>query len=417
MEKNCPYCGAPLPADAAFCPHCAESINPRTVPKAPKPRPVKAIRAAVVLALIAALALGIWLYTRPKTYDAGETAELMYTDSDGTYQVLVGFGGGSRFEPTYWWDEPSQEDFDYRSTTRLYVNHVESGANAKEVFLKKIESAQVEIIQPGDSPCPMTSTEPAYNDALPEAAMISLIDYRAETGPVELKWTLHMKNGDTLFLRQHLNIYPIRTYDYYYQDVPMNTIEELQALVTEIQETIDVEEAIVNIHLPAITYEGGLVLSNRAINLYGSTEGDARTTFTGTTQATATRTFIYYFYDIDFIGDGSGVGISTSARLHLDGCTVSGWRTGLLAYDQWVHTQWTTFENNEIGLHFNSGAGVPSSITYTGTRFVGNGTGVLLERVPSDQTLYFDDCLFSRNGMDIDNRCDQPLDITAAVFE
>lgn len=76
-----------------------------------------------------------------------------------------------------------------------------------------------------------------------------------------------------------------------------------------------------------------------------------------------------------------------------------------------------TAENNEAAFHFNSAAGVPSTYHYTGTRFVGNGTGVLLERVPSEQTLIFDGCRFSRNGTDIDNRCNQPLDITEAAFE
>ena len=77
---------------------------------------------------------------------------------------------------------PSKRDFDFRTPTRLYVTHGESGANAKEVFLKKIDSAQVEIIQPEDSFCPMTCTPPAPHDAIPDAAMISLLDFRAETG-------------------------------------------------------------------------------------------------------------------------------------------------------------------------------------------------------------------------------------------
>ena len=212
------------------------------------------------------------------------------------------------------------------------------------------------------------------------------------------------------------NIYPIETYNYYAEETPMDTIEDLQALVSEIDRTVDFG-ATVNIYLPAVTYEGGLALSGPAVNLYGSTEGEARTTFTGTTQVTSNQGPICYFYDIGFIGDGSGVGISASGRVHLTGCYVSGWRTGLLVYDQWSNTRNTTFENNEVGFHFNSGAGVPSNYNYTGTRFVGNGTGVLLEQVPTEQTRIFDDCLFSRNGTDIDNRCNQPLNITSAIFE
>lgn len=378
---------------------------------------MKAIRAGVALLLVAAISLGIWLYVRPKTYDAGETAEIIYTDNDGTYQVLLAIGS-DRFQPVYWDDESAQRDYDYRIPTRLYVNHIESGVNAKEVFRNKIESASVEIIQPDDSPCPMVCSEPAPHDAIPEAAMISLLDFRAETGPVDVVWTIRMKNADTLILRQHINIYPIETYNYYAEETPMDTIEDLQALITEIEQTVE-QEAIVNIYLPAVTYDGGLVMENRPVILYGNTEGEARTTFTDTIQVTAPAGLIYEFHDIDFVGERDSIGISSSApRLHLIGCTVSGWRTGLLGYGtSWINTQETTFENNEVGLHFNSTDRTPSTYHYTGTRFIGNGTGVLLESVPSDQALVFDDCLFSRNGTDIDNRCNQAVDITSATFE
>ena len=94
----------------------------------PEPRPVKAIRAAAALAVAAVIALGIWLYIRPKNYDAGETAELLRTDSGGTCQVLVNVSGG-RFTPLYWVDIPVQEDHDFRTNIRLYVTHAESGTH------------------------------------------------------------------------------------------------------------------------------------------------------------------------------------------------------------------------------------------------------------------------------------------------
>ena len=416
MNKTCPCCGTPLHEQASFCPRCATTINERIELVPPKPRPMKALRGCIALLMIAALALGLWLYVRPRTYDAEETAELLYTDSDGTYQVLLG-PGSDRFQPIYWMDEPVQRDYDYRIPVRLYVNHTESGVNAKEVFRNKIESAAVEIIQPDDSPHPMICSQPAPHDALPEATMISLLDFWAETGPVDVVWTLHMKNGDTLVLRQHINIYPIETYNYYADETPMDTIEELQALITEIEQTVD-QEAIVNIYLPAVTYDGGLVMKNRSVNLYGSIGENGRTTFTGTVQVTSSNSSIYEFYDIDFVGERDSIGISSSSRLHLTGCTVTGWRTGLLGYGTaWINTQETTFVDNEVGLHFNSANRTPSTYHYTGTRFINNGTGVLLESVPSDQALLFDDCLFSKNGTDIDNRCNQPVDISQATFE
>ena len=86
--KTCPHCGAPLPEEASFCHNCAQTVNER-----------KALYSALIIVLVLALAVGGWLYTRPKVYDNG-TAEVIYTDQDGTYQILAGYGT-DRFEPIH----------------------------------------------------------------------------------------------------------------------------------------------------------------------------------------------------------------------------------------------------------------------------------------------------------------------------
>ena len=68
MEKNCPHCGAELPEEASFCPHCAQSINARVEPRPPKPFPRRVLYAAVAAVVVCAIALGVWLANRPKTY-------------------------------------------------------------------------------------------------------------------------------------------------------------------------------------------------------------------------------------------------------------------------------------------------------------------------------------------------------------
>ena len=50
-------------------------------------------------------------------------------------------------------------------------------------------------------------------------------------------------------------------------------------------------------------------------------------------------------------------------------------------------------------------------------RTLNNTTALLLEQVPGGQELVFADCRFAGNGTDIDNRCDQPLNLTRAIFE
>ena len=46
MEHRCPHCGAPLPEQAAFCPHCAKSVHPRRTPRVPFPLRKKVLLAA-----------------------------------------------------------------------------------------------------------------------------------------------------------------------------------------------------------------------------------------------------------------------------------------------------------------------------------------------------------------------------------
>ena len=399
QQKTCPHCGAQLPDAASFCPHCAQSVTQRRELHPPRRLPRRVLRGALLVLVLGALAVTAWLYTRPKIYDNG-TAEVIYTDSDGSYQLLA-----------------VEEGVDYRMPSRLYVNHVDTGVNAKEAFFRKVEDVTVELLQGGEGVSPWRCEPPVEMDFDPEAARISLLTYSAESGPMELRWTLVMKNGDTIRLYQRVDLDIIPTLHYTPENCAMNTAGELQALVDEINKTAD-PEAIVYLHLPAVTYQGGLVMEGRPINLLGSEgENGARTTFTGPVRATVAG-HIYNFENIDFTGPGDGVGVSVSARLHLTGCRLSGWRTSLLCYgNSWVNFQDCVFENNTVGFHFNASNATPTTYHYSGNLFQNNGTAVLLESVPSDQALYFDGTRFSRNGTDIDNRCGHEVSIAAAIFE
>lgn len=122
-------------------------------------------------------------------------------------------------------------------------------------------------------------------------------------------------------------------------------------------------DTVIYIHLPAVTYEGGLSINGRAINPLGSQEG--RTVFTGNTQVTIDGGLICCFDRLDFRGDGSGIGLSASARVHLTNGTSSGWKTGILAYgNTWVNAMDCRFEDNKVGFHFNSTADAVSHTIY-----------------------------------------------------
>ena len=103
-------------------------------------------------------------------------------------------------------------------------------------------------------------------------------------------------------------------------------------------------------------------------------------------------------------------------RLHPTNSTLSSWKTGVLAYGYtWVNAMYCHFENNEIGFHFNAVGVSVSHTLYTGNQFVNNSTAVLLESVPIDVSMKFGECVFSGNGTDIDNRCNQAVDISEAT--
>lgn len=120
------------------------------------------------------------------------------------------------------------------------------------------------------------------------------------------------------------------------------------------------------LYLPPVTYQGGLVLKERSVSLYGSTGSDgARTAFTGPTLAAYIRG-IHAFNDIGFLGGVLGIGIEVpgKAKLHLTGCQVSGWETGVQARENvWVNAGETTFADNGVGLHFNAGGNTMVSMT------------------------------------------------------
>lgn len=103
--------------------------------------------------------------------------------------------------------------------------------------------------------------------------------------------------------------------------------------------------------------------------------------------------------------------------MFLFGCRIDHWRTGLLIQNDWGNAWDCTFTDNKIGIHFNADSGTPMDSRYKGNMFRNNGTAVLFERVPNRVHLAFPETVFSGNGMDIDNRCGQPLELEETIFE
>ena len=172
------------------------------------------------------------------------------------------------------------------------------------------------------------------------------------------------------------------------------------------------------LYLAPGTYEGDLAF-HRSYDLYGSTdEGGERTVWKGSvSMEDGHYGWINYFYDIDFVGDGTDIGINTPVKAWPVGCTFTGYQTGVLVRGQaWVNVTECTFTDNDVGFHFNSTGQSASDTRYFDNIFTGNGTGILLESVPTDITMVFDGSTFSDNGTDLDNPCGHPIDTSNAIF-
>ena len=227
--KSCPRCGAQLPEEASFCPHCAQSIQERKEVSPPRHMPRRALYSAlmVLLAAVMVLALTVWVQTRPKTYES-DTGELDY----GGYRLLL--TQGREVEPVPLASFHAMVDRGYRNPSPLYAVSPEDGAMMADAFLEEMASVTAEV-RSSDIALNVTCTEPQIrSEYYPDAAFMSIVDISLK-GPgscaAELLYTVTMKNGDVIRMRQTLTFESITTYTYTAQDAPMNTIEELRALL------------------------------------------------------------------------------------------------------------------------------------------------------------------------------------------
>ena len=419
--KACPHCGEVLPDEASFCPSCAKSVIIREKARRRKRLAVKAV--FIFFAVLAAVLLAVFIWSlTPRTYDNG-TAEALYDTKGRTYQLCIAWADTPTipFSDRY---ASAAVNFDGRYPSLLFINDVSTGEDAAGEFLPQVEriTAEFASLSPGGGQdMRLFCTPPArQTDYVPHAAGITYVDFciwNAGDYEAQLVFTVNMKNGDTIRVRQAHHFRSIKTYTYTPEDAPMDTLEELQALLEEIGRTAE-PNAEINIHLPPVTYEGELVLNRMAVNLYGSLDRTGeRTAFTGPVHLVYSGGVISCFEDIDFTGNG-GTGISAMSRLHLTNCRLSGWDTAVFCSETaWVNTDQCTFSDNGIGLHINNVEPNISDGQFEGNTFQGNQTAILLEQVGIETPLKFPGTLFSGNGTDIDNRCGQELELERTIFQ
>ena len=78
MHKQCRNCGAELPEDASFCPHCTQSQVERSEVKPPRLWRKKALYGLLGALVLIVAALAVFLPHWPKTFEG--SASVTYTD-------------------------------------------------------------------------------------------------------------------------------------------------------------------------------------------------------------------------------------------------------------------------------------------------------------------------------------------------
>ncbi len=417
--KRCPHCGGQLAEEAAFCPYCARDIRIRrsvSVPLRRWLRPVK--RAAILMVFLALVLVAAALYEvlTPNVYDAW--GELTYTMDGNPYHLVLTFRNDTTPERSC--TVKVEEGENYERTSKLFITHVETGVDAGRMFDQQIASTYVRLIQPEDSPSPVTWEQPVYQGTpAMEGLMRSYLTFTDRSlGPVEVEWTLSMKNGDTIRLHQKLSFEPVETLDFYPEDYPMDTMEDLRALVDRIEAEVPLP-TVVNLYLPPVWYEGGLTLDGRPINLYGSVdEQNKRTAFLGPVAVTPENGSTSTVENVEFRGDGTGTGLTVEADGRIRNCGFYGWETGLLVGGvHWADPVGCWFEDNGVGFCFDSAGDYFNYSYFEGNTFLRNEIAVDLVRVPRAKEIDFRNCRFSDNGDNIRNLSGYPINISYATFE
>ena len=423
-EKHCIKCGAPLPQEASFCPRCTASQIERQSalpPKSGKKRR-RAVLAALSAVLLVVLLIGA-LLPRPAplpqtdkqpsglagTYGS-EDCQTWYEGEDGQlYRVFACFspqpdGGASpvshRLEllPA---DQPST------SPLCLFVEDAtDRSRDVREDFRALLRGHTIEAIPAeGSKACIVLEETTAYAEA---GALLAHEHQEWSTCTYnDIVWTLDMNNGDTIMLKQVVECGEKLRKVISWQERPMDTAAELQALLDEMTKQLD-QETELELELPAVTYTEPLTI-RRPVILAGHSDGtEFRAPVTIEGMPVSQRTDVHVsLRQLKIVSDGTGdTGVTAKAPTYLENCQVSGWEQGALAADGgWLFIDRTDFNYNGVAVCFDT---VDSS-SWGGNlhrgNFFRNTTAIRAEQLPGVWlTLRVDNSTFKENGTALDGK-------------
>ena len=218
----------------------------------------------------------------------------------------------------------------------------------------------------------------------------------------EVVWTLYMKNGDEIQLTMTVEFEEQTTLYFGQQDAPLDTAQELQALLDQLAQEYDADTSI-TVELPDVTYDAPVSVGC-AVTLKGSgTAFAAPVTVTPLSDTERCHAYVR-FSEVSFEGDGGGTGVTARAPTYLENCRVTGWDVGALAVNGgWVYLHGGYIGGNGVGARYDSA--YSNSYTYTIRRidFLNNTTALELLCLPPNSYAALDDCRFRGNGTDVYN--------------
>lgn len=218
----------------------------------------------------------------------------------------------------------------------------------------------------------------------------------------EVVWTLRMKSGDVLHLTMTVEFEEQTTLYFGRQDAPLETAQELQALLDRLADEYDADTSI-TVELPDVTYDAPVSVGC-AVTLKGSgTTFAAPVTVTPLSDTERCHAYVR-FSEVSFEGDGSGTGVTARAPTYLENCRVTGWDVGALAVNGgWVYLHGGYIGGNGVGARYDSAYSNSYTYTIRHIDFLNNTTALELLCLPPNSYAALDDCRFRGNGTDVYN--------------
>ena len=218
----------------------------------------------------------------------------------------------------------------------------------------------------------------------------------------EVVWTLRMKSGDVLHLTMTVEFEEQQALRITPEDAPLETAQELQALLDRLAEEYDADTSI-TVELPDVTYDAPVSVGC-AVTLKGSgTAFAAPVTVTPLSDTERCHAYVR-FSEVSFEGDGGGTGVTARAPTYLENCRVTGWDVGALAVNGgWVYLHGGYIGGNGVGARYDSAYSNSYTYTIRHIDFLNNTTALELLCLPPNSYAALDDCRFRGNGTDVYN--------------